>query len=96
MSILEIKTSGTTVYYVDTEAKKFLRVKGATSSSDLWFDGDWNGYYNDPVIEVGESLKFILTRPVGAWSASTAVVSIREVPAEEVPVAKSEQEPTEA
>lgn len=91
MSILKIATSGTTVYYVDTETKKFLRVKGETSLSNLWFDGDWNGYYNEPVIAVGESLKFILTRPVGAWSASTPVVSIQEITADGLPVAKSEQ-----
>lgn len=79
MSILEIHTSGTTVYYVDTEKNRFLRVKGETSASNLWFDGDWNSYINEPEFEEGKGLYFILARPMGAWQASTAITSITEV-----------------
>lgn len=91
MSMLEIHTSGSTVYYVDPEKKRFLRVKGATSASNLWFDGDWNDYINEPEFEEGKGLYLILARPMGAWQASTAITSIVEVPEDEVPKALSEE-----
>lgn len=77
MAILEVKTSGTTVYLVDEEGKRFKRYKGKTSQSGpLWFDGEWNGYHNDVTIEVGKSMLFFLNRPMGAWQKSSAVTSI--------------------
>lgn len=79
MSLLKVTTSGTTVYLVDEEGKRFKRHKGETSQSGpLWFDGEWNGYYNDVTIEVGKSMLFFLNRPMGAWQKSSAVTSIEK------------------
>lgn len=84
-SIYKVSTSGTTVYYVDVQNKRFLRVKGETSASNLWFDGDWNDYANDPEITVGKGLYFVLMRPMGAWQASTAITAIELVNPEDLP-----------
>lgn len=89
MSILKVKTAGTTVYYINTATRDFLRVKGGESVTDLWFDGSWNGYNNYPEIEVGKSIFFVLDRPMGAWQKTTPVSSIEEVKPEDVPVEKS-------
>ena len=83
MPLLKVTTSGTTVYLVDEEAKRFKRHKGENSlSGPLWFDGEWNEYYNDPDIEVGKRMLFFLTRPAGAWQASSAVTAIETIESE--------------
>ena len=89
MTILKVRTAGTTVYFINTETREFLRVKGEQSVTDLWFDGDWNGYNNHPEIEVGKSIFFVLNRPMGAWQKTTPVSSVEEVKPEDLPVAKS-------
>lgn len=92
MSIIKAKTAGTTTYFLNTETKEFLRVKGEQSVTDLWFDGDWNSYANDPDIEVGKSLYFVLHVPFGGWQMSTPVSSIEEVREEDLPKPKSDSE----
>lgn len=89
MSIIKAKTAGTTVYFLNLETKEFLRVKGEQSVSDLWFDGEWNTYLNEPDIEVGKSMFFTLAVPFGGWQMSTAVSSIEEVRDEDLPKLKS-------
>lgn len=90
MTIVKIATAGTTVYYVDKEEKKFLRVKGNTSLGDMWFDGSWNHYVNDPIFEIGRSLSFVLSHPVGAWQRSTPVSNMVEVSEDELPTPNSD------
>ena len=83
MSLLKVKTSGTTVYLVDTVNKRFKRHKGETSQSGpMWFDGEWNDYVNEPTIEVGKGMLFFLVRPMGAWQRSSAVTTIEKVESE--------------
>lgn len=89
MSIIKAKTAGTTTYFLNTETKEFLRVKGEQSVTDLWFDGDWNSYVNEPDIEVGKSLYFVLLVPFGGWQLSTPVASIEIVNPEDLPEAKT-------
>lgn len=88
MSILKVATAGTTTYFIDTEAQRFLRVKGEQSLTDLWFDGQWNDYINDATIELGKGMYFVLSRPMGAWQATTPVKSITEVDAKDIPAPK--------
>jgi hypothetical protein len=83
MSLLKVKTSGTTVYLVDVEGQRFKRHKGETSQSGpMWRDGEWNEYHNAATIEVGKSMLFFLNRPMGAWQKSSAVTAIEEVESE--------------
>jgi hypothetical protein len=80
MPLLKVTTSGTTVYLVDEENQRFKRKKGETSmSGPLWFDGEWNDYHNTATIEVGKSMLFFLTRPMGAWQKSSAVTAIETI-----------------
>lgn len=83
MALLKVTTSGTTVYLVDVEGQRFKRRKGETSQSGpMWFDGKWNDYHNTATIEVGKSMLFHLTRPMGAWQKSSAVTVIEEIESE--------------
>lgn len=85
MSIIKVATSGTTVYYVDKENKRFLRVKSEGDLRNLWYDGSWNRYITDTEVTVGESLRFILATPDGAYQISTPVTSITEVEDKDIP-----------
>lgn len=83
MALLKVKTSGTTIYLVDEEGKRFKRHKGETSQSGpMWADGEWNEYHNDPTIEVGKSMLFFLNLPMGAWQKSSAVTAIETIESE--------------
>lgn len=88
MNILKVATAGTTTYFIDTEAQRFLRVKGEHSLTDLWFDGQWNDYINEPTIEVGKGMYFVLSRPMGAWQATTQVKTITQVEEKDIPSPK--------
>ena len=85
--MLKVSTAGTTVYYVNTDTKQFLRVKGENSVTHLWHDGDWNDYNNNPDIETEKSMFFVLLRPFGAWQQSTPVSAIEEIKLENFPSA---------
>lgn len=83
MPLLKVQTSGTTVYLVDVEGQRFKRHKGETSTSGpMWRDGEWNEYHNEPTIEVGKSMKFWLTQPLGAWQMTSAVTVIEKLESE--------------
>jgi hypothetical protein len=88
MSFLKITTKGTSVYYVDKVAKKFMRVKGENAASiDDTTTPRWVSYCNDELkIEEGHGVLFILDEdPEHTWQKTTAVASVAKIEKSEVP-----------
>jgi hypothetical protein len=89
MSFLKITTKGTSVYYVDKAAQKFMRVKGENAASiDDSTAPRWVSYCNEDLkIETGHGVLFILDEdPEHTWQKTTAVISVTEIETAEVPL----------